>query len=69
MGIYGAGNSGAAVNKFVAPALVVAFGWTMVPQVYAAIMLGTVICSGCSATATRRIWCRATSPSAISSRC
>jgi len=43
MGIYGAGNSGAAVNKFVAPALVVAFGWTMVPKVYAAIMLGTVI--------------------------
>jgi NNP family nitrate/nitrite transporter-like MFS transporter len=43
MGVYGAGNSGAAVNKFVAPALVVAFGWTMVPQVYAAIMLGTVL--------------------------
>ena len=43
MGIYGAGNSGAAVNKFVAPAILVAFGWTMVPQVYAAIMLGTVI--------------------------
>ncbi len=43
MGVYGAGNSGAAVNKFVAPALVVAFGWTMVPQVYAAIMFGTVI--------------------------
>ena len=43
MGIYGAGNSGAAVNKFLAPALVVAFGWTMVPMVYAAIMLGTVI--------------------------
>jgi predicted MFS family arabinose efflux permease len=43
MGIYGAGNSGAAVNKFVAPVLLVAFGWTMVPQVYAAIMLGTVI--------------------------
>ena len=42
MGVYGAGNSGAAVNKFVAPALVVAFGWTLVPQVYAAIMLGTV---------------------------
>jgi NNP family nitrate/nitrite transporter-like MFS transporter len=60
MGIYGAGNSGAAVNKFVAPALLVAFGWTMVPQVYAAIMLGTVICSGCSATAIRRIWCRNT---------
>lgn len=43
MGVYGAGNSGAAVNKFVAPALVVAFGWTMVPQVYAAVMLGTVL--------------------------
>jgi NNP family nitrate/nitrite transporter-like MFS transporter len=43
MGVYGAGNSGAAVNKFVAPAIVVAAGWTMVPQVYAAVMLGTVI--------------------------
>ncbi|OZB57788.1 MAG: MFS transporter, partial [Thiomonas sp. 13-66-29] len=39
MGIFGAGNSGAAVNKFVAPALVVGFGWTMVPHVYAAVML------------------------------
>ena len=43
MGVFGAGNSGAAVNKFIAPALVVAFGWTMVPHVYAAIMLGTLI--------------------------
>ena len=43
MGIYGAGNSGAAVNKFLAPALMVGFGCTMVPQVYAAVMLGTVI--------------------------
>ncbi|MDH6590581.1 NNP family nitrate/nitrite transporter-like MFS transporter [Variovorax sp. TBS-050B] len=43
MGIYGAGNSGAAVNKFVAPVLVVAFGWTMVPQAYAAIMLGALL--------------------------
>ena len=43
MGVYGAGNSGAAVNKFVAPALVVAFGWAMVPQVYAVIMLATVV--------------------------
>ena len=42
MGIYGAGNSGAAVNKFVAPAILVAFGWTMVPKVYAAVMLGTL---------------------------
>jgi len=43
MGIYGAGNSGSAVNKFIAPALLVAFGWTMVPKVYAAVMLGTLI--------------------------
>ena len=43
MGVFGAGNSGAAVNKFVAPALVVAFGWAMVPQVYAAVMLGSVV--------------------------
>ncbi len=43
MGVYGAGNSGAAVNKLVAPSLLVAFGWAMVPQVYAAVMLGTVI--------------------------
>ena len=43
MGVYGAGNSGSAVNKFVAPALLVAFGWTAVPQVYAAVMLGTLI--------------------------
>ena len=39
MGVFGAGNSGAAVNKFVAPALVVAYGWTLVPQVYAVSML------------------------------
>lgn len=39
MGIFGAGNSGAALNKFVAPALVVAYGWTMVPKVYAGAML------------------------------
>lgn len=43
MGIFGAGNSGAAVTKFVAPAVVMAWGWTMVPQAYAAIMLGTAV--------------------------
>ena len=43
MGVYGAGNSGAAVNKFVAPVLLVAFGWAMVPQVYAVIMLATLV--------------------------
>ena len=43
MGIYGAGNSGSAVNKFVAPVILLAFGWAAVPQVYAAIMAGTVL--------------------------
>ena len=43
MGVYGAGNSGAAVNKFIAPVILVAFGWQAVPQVYAAIMLGTLV--------------------------
>ncbi|MFZ3043215.1 MAG: nitrate/nitrite transporter [Thiobacillus sp.] len=39
MGIFGAGNAGAAVTKFVAPALVVAYGWQAVPKVYAVAML------------------------------
>ena len=43
MGVYGAGNSGSAVNKFIAPVLLLLGGWTLVPQVYAAVMLGTVI--------------------------
>jgi NNP family nitrate/nitrite transporter-like MFS transporter len=43
MGVYGAGNSGSAVNKFAAPVLLAIGGWTLVPQVYAAVMLGTVI--------------------------
>ncbi|SOE52019.1 MFS transporter [Orrella dioscoreae] len=43
MGVYGAGNAGSAVNKFLAPALLVVGGWTLVPQVYAAIMAGTVV--------------------------
>lgn len=43
MGIFGAGNTGAAVTKLVAPLLVVAYGWTMVPQVYAVLMLVTAI--------------------------
>ncbi|WP_233871945.1 MFS transporter [Paraburkholderia adhaesiva] len=42
MGIFGAGNSGAALNKFVAPVLIVTAGtWTIVPKVYAIAMLIT----------------------------
>ncbi len=43
MGVFGAGNSGAAVNKFIAPVIVVGLGWSLVPQIYAAIMLGTLL--------------------------
>ena len=43
MGIFGAGNTGAAVTKLVAPGIVVAYGWAMVPQVYAVLMLVTAI--------------------------
>ncbi len=43
MGIFGAGNAGAALTKFVAPTLVVAYGWQMVPKVYAVAMLVTVV--------------------------
>ena len=43
MGVFGAGNSGAAVTKFVAPALVIGYGWTMVPRVYAVAMLVTAL--------------------------
>jgi NNP family nitrate/nitrite transporter-like MFS transporter len=43
MGIFGAGNTGAAVTKLVAPIIVVGYGWTMVPQVYAVLMLVTAI--------------------------
>lgn len=38
MGIFGAGNTGAAITKLVAPAILVAFGWAMVPKVYAVLM-------------------------------
>jgi NNP family nitrate/nitrite transporter-like MFS transporter len=43
MGIFGVGNTGAAVTKLVAPTIVVAYGWRMVPQVYAVLMLATAI--------------------------
>ncbi len=43
MGIFGAGNAGAAITKFVAPSIVVAWGWEMVPVVYAIAMTIVVI--------------------------
>lgn len=41
LGIFGAGNVGAAVTKFFAPFVMVAFGWTMVAQVWAGFLLIT----------------------------
>ncbi|WP_018151859.1 MFS transporter [Leeia oryzae] len=42
MGVFGAGNSGSALNKFVAPALIAAAGsWMIVPKIYAIAMLVT----------------------------
>lgn len=43
MGIFGAGNTGAAVTKLLAPIIVVGYGWTMVPKVYAVLMLITAV--------------------------
>src|SRR5574340_378286 len=43
IGIFGAGNTGAAVTKLLAPIIVVGYGWTMVPKVYAVLMLVTAI--------------------------
>lgn len=39
MGIFGAGNAGAALNIFVAPMIVVALGWRAVPVIYSVAML------------------------------
>ncbi|MYM39502.1 MFS transporter [Duganella qianjiadongensis] len=41
MGIFGAGNSGSALTKFVAPAIIAAWGWQALPAVYAVAMLVT----------------------------
>ncbi|MET1254434.1 MFS transporter [Aliikangiella maris] len=38
MGIFGAGNAGAAITNLVAPMIVVAAGWQMVPKVYSVAM-------------------------------
>jgi len=39
LGIFGVGNVGAAVTKFVAPFVLVAFGWPMVAQIWAAALV------------------------------
>jgi NNP family nitrate/nitrite transporter-like MFS transporter len=39
LGIYGMGNIGAAVTKFIAPFVMVAYGWHMVAQVWAVVLV------------------------------
>ena len=39
MGIFGAGNAGAAVTNLVAPLIIVALGWRAVPEIYSVAML------------------------------
>jgi len=41
MGFFGAGTTGAALNMFIAPRLIEAYGWTAVPKVYAVVLLAT----------------------------
>ncbi len=43
LGIFGAGNVGAAVTKFTAPFVLVAFGWQMVAQVWAIALVVTAV--------------------------
>ena len=44
MGVFGAGNAGSAVNKFLAAWLIATYGtWQVVPTVYSAIMLAMAI--------------------------
>ncbi|WP_431820498.1 MFS transporter [Burkholderia sp. F1] len=43
MGVFGAGTSGAAVNLFVTPLLLSAYGWRVVPRVYAVALLVTAV--------------------------
>jgi MFS transporter, NNP family, nitrate/nitrite transporter len=43
MGVFGAGNAGAALTKYVAPTLIVVFSWQFVPLVYAFTMLVTAL--------------------------
>ena len=43
LGIFGVGNVGAAVTKFLAPFVLVAYGWPVVAQVWAGVLAATAI--------------------------
>ena len=46
MGIFGAGTSGAAINMFIAPALMAHYGWQSVPRFYTVALLVTAVIFG-----------------------
>jgi NNP family nitrate/nitrite transporter-like MFS transporter len=50
LGIFGAGNVGAAVTKFCAPFVLVAWGWPAVAEIWAAVLVGTAIVFWCTTT-------------------
>ena len=43
MGVFGAGTTGAAINMFIAPALITHYGWQVVPKFYAVALLITAL--------------------------
>lgn len=43
MGIFGAGNAGAAITNLIAPLIIVSWGWRMVPTIYSIAMIGMAI--------------------------
>ncbi|MCH8210242.1 MAG: NarK/NasA family nitrate transporter, partial [Planctomycetes bacterium] len=43
LGIFGAGNAGAAVTNMVAPLIIVAMGWRAVPEIYSLVMLAMAV--------------------------
>jgi MFS transporter, NNP family, nitrate/nitrite transporter len=43
MGVFGAGTTGAAINMFIAPALLAHYGWQSVPRFYTVALLGTAV--------------------------
>lgn len=43
MGVFGAGTTGAAINMFLAPALIARYGWQGVPRFYAVALLATAV--------------------------
>jgi MFS transporter, NNP family, nitrate/nitrite transporter len=43
MGVFGAGTTGAAINMFIAPALIAHYGWQVVPRFYAVALLITAL--------------------------